>query len=580
MHEGDRLMASIGDGRGRTGKLATCALAAVALLVSACTATTSSGTGGADTAPKGGNAGVVESQEQPKPGGKLIYGLIAETNGWNPSNSQWASSGLEVANTMYDTLSKYDSESKIQPFLAESFTHNDDFTQWKIKLRPGIVLHNGKPVTADVVAKNQTFLKGSRLTQSAYRPVESFSTEGDLTVVVTMNQKWVNYPYALSTQIGVVVDNDWLTGNVAEGQDRDKPVATGPFMMDHWTRDKELVVTKNPRYWRKDERGNQLPFLDSVEFRPIPNDTSRSASLQNNDINIMQTVDANEIIKFSELGRKGEFQVFNETKGETVEVFVQLNGMAPPFDDIDARRALAYATDKQLFIDTVDDGLYEPANGPFPPSSPWYTPDVETIYPQFDPAKARELVEKVKAKHNGTFAFKLAGGTAPRTEKGMAQLQAQWRDVGIEVTAEPGEQASLIVQVLTGNYQAVMWQQFDSPHPLGDSIWWHPETATPIPEFALNFARNKDPEIGKALDHARQTPDEAEQLADYQTVQRRIAEDVPYIWLYHSQISVVAANNLVNVVSYTLPPNEKGETRKGMALHGGAHQLAQVWIKS
>jgi peptide/nickel transport system substrate-binding protein len=565
--------------RGHRAALATTALAVLLALAASCTGSGSGseGNGGSgDTAPRVGNAGIVENEEQPKPGGKLIYGLIAESNGWNPSNSQWAASGLEVAHAMFDTLSMYDTDSKIQPFLAESFTPNPSFTEWRIKLRPGITFHNGKPVTADVVAKNQTFLKESRLTQTAYKPIDSFSTDGDLVVVVKMNQAWVNYPYALSTQIGVVVDNDWLTGSDANAN----PIGTGPFAFDHWTRDKELLVTKNPHYWRKDSRGNQLPFLDSVEFRPIPNDSSRSASLQNGDIQVMQTTDANEIIKFGELGKNGEFQVFNETKGETVEVFVQLNGMAPPFDDVDARRALAYATDKQLFIDTVDQGLYEPANGPFPPSSRWYTSDVETTYPQFDQAKARELVEKVKAKNGGKFEFKLAGPPIPTTEKGMAQLQSQWKEVGIEAIPDTVEQAPLIVQVLTGGYQAVLWQQFDSPHPLGDSIWWHPESAAPIPEFALNFARNKDEEIGKALDDARHTPDPKQELSDYQTVQRRLAEDVPYIWLYHSQISVVAANNLVNVVSFTLPPNEKNETKKGMELLGGSHQLAQVWIKS
>ena len=59
-----------------------------------------------------------ESDETPVAGGKIAYGLAAETNGWNPSASQWASSGHEVARTIFDTLSAYDIDSKIQPNLA------------------------------------------------------------------------------------------------------------------------------------------------------------------------------------------------------------------------------------------------------------------------------------------------------------------------------------------------------------------------------------------------------------------------------------------------------------------------------
>ena len=92
--------------------------------------------------------------------------------------------------------------------LAASFVPNADFTEWVINLRPGVQLHNGKPVDAQLVKANQEFLKASALTGAAYEPVDSFSTEGDMKVVVKMVKPWMNYPYALATQIGVIVDQD------------------------------------------------------------------------------------------------------------------------------------------------------------------------------------------------------------------------------------------------------------------------------------------------------------------------------------------------------------------------------------
>jgi peptide/nickel transport system substrate-binding protein len=151
-------------------------------------------------------------------------------------------------------------------------------------------------------------------------------------------------------------------------------------------------------------------------------------------------------------------------------------------------------------------------------------------------------------------------------------VQEQWRQAGIDAKLEPIEQAQLITRVALGDYQATIWRQFDSPHPLGDSIWWHPNTAYPIGEIGLNFARNDNPRIGEALDEARQTTDPEEEKRLYQEVQRELARDIPYIWLNHTQISVIAANDLVNVVNYTLPGGEKG-----LELYGGSHPLHQIW---
>lgn len=548
----------------------------VALLgVAAVACGTPSSDGSSGTIPPAGNAGVVESTETPQLGGTLTYGLGSETNGWNPGSSQWAPSGEEVAKTFFDTLSAYDEEARIQPNLAAKFEHNDTYTQWVITMRPGVTLHNGKPVDGKLVKANQEYLKSSELTKRPYDPIDNFALNDDpLAVVVNMKEPWVNYPYALATQIGVVVDQDWLVS-----KNVDKPIGTGPFSLESWTPEKELVVKKNPAYWRKDERGVQLPYLDKIVFRPITDDTSRTASLQKGDIDVMQTSNAQDIISFKEKGAKGEFQVFNAISGETSESMAMLNTQAAPFDDLDARMALAYATDKQNFIDTVAQGLYQPANGPFAPTSRWYNKAVETAYPQFDQTKARELVDKVKAKHGGQFTFKLIGPPGTSVGQSLAVLQGQWKEVGIDVQVDQIEQAQLIVQVLTGQYQATVWQQFASPHPLGDSIWWHPQASAKIPDFALNFARNEDPAIGAALDDGRHTTDPAKELADYQAVQERLAKDVPYVWLFHSQISVVARNNIINVVNYKLPPNDKGEQKKGLELQNGSHPLYATWIK-
>lgn len=526
------------------------------------------------------NVGIVnqlESSAPPQPGGRLVYGTFNETNGWNPTTALWNAAGLQEAHSMFDTLSAYDEDARIQPFLAEKFEHNEDFTRWVIVLRPGVKLHNGMPVTSEVVKRNQDAFKKAPTTSPPYDPIDSFDTDGDLRVVVRMKAPYASYPYSLATQIGVVSDPDWLEGKAGRPNE---PVATGPFKYDVWIPDNKLVVTKNPDYWRTDDFGNRLPYLDEVEFRPIGEESSKDQSLRVGDIQIMQTTDPNQIKSFAELARQGEYQVFNNVSGETPEDFVQTNAMAPPLNDVDARRALAYATNKQQLADTLQNGLLEPANGPYARSSHWYTPDVERIYPQYDLDKAKALVDQVKAKNGGAFSFTfMYPANNHGTEAVVQLLEQQWIAAGMDVKLEPVQTIDMILNTLTGNYQTVLWSQFDSPDPIGDSVWWQPDNVRPIGELGLNFARNKDERIGKALEDARHTDNRDQQLRDYQEVQRLLAEDVPYIWLFHIQITIVARNNLVNVVNYTLPPNEKGERKKGLPIQQGYHQLAQVWIK-
>jgi len=514
------------------------------------------------------NRDVVESAEKPKLGGKLVYALNSETNGWNPATNQWAPPGLIVSRAIFDTLTAYDDQSQVKPFLAESFSSNADFTEWTFKLRPGVKLHNGKPVTADVVVRNQTYLSKSPITGPAYKyaGVKEITRKDDLTFTVSLSRGSAVYPIAFATQLGVVADPDWLESN-----DSLEPIGTGPFAMDRWEIGNRLTVKKNPNYWRTDADGTRMPYLDSVEFRMIPDNDARGKALQAKDVDVIQTFAGQQVVDFQQQSASG-LQIFSDTKGESREQMVMLNTMVKPLDDPDARLALAYATDKKTYSEVVTGGFNEVANGPVSPSSPWYTP---TEYPQYDPVKAKELVDKVKARNGGTFAFTLQGIADPETQQGVQVLQSQWQAVGIEVKADLQEQAKAIIGVVAGSYEAVVWSQFDAPNPFADGVWWDPELAVPPPEFTLNFARNKDPEILDALVKGTGTADLATQKQAMAAVQKRLAADVPYVWLNHLRQTLIASPRVVNLVNWTLP-----DGTKGLDMNQGGHPLTQVWMRS
>ena len=505
---------------------------------------------------------LVQGDERPQRGGRLVYGLIAETNGWNPSTNQWGSSGLEVAHAIFDTLTAFDEDANVQPLLAERIESTPDARTWTFVLRRGVSFSNGVPVTADAVARGQSYLRKSPVLANIYGDVTAITAQGADRVVFELAKPWVQFPMLLATQIGVVADPDWLESN-----DSLAPVGTGPFVLDRWQIGSSLVVKRNDRYWQRDAAGEQMPYLDEIEFRVITDSTARETALASRDIDVAQINNGRQL---QQLQASGRFQVYADQK-EQSETFVQLNTMAPPFDDADARRALAYATDRQALIDHVLERANEQADNFEQPSSPWYA---ESGYPGYDQAKARELVDTVKRRHGGVFRFDLAVVPDATNLEQLQFLQQQWATVGIDATIDAQDQAKLIINVVTGNYQAVGWGQFDAPNPVLDTIWWDPDGAVAPPTFSLNFARYTSTALGDAIDGARAAPDRDTFAREMATIQRELGAGIPYVWLYRNAIGVAADRRVVNLLDHRLPGGAVG-----LRLNQGFHPLSQVWLK-
>ncbi|MGZ4704311.1 MAG: ABC transporter substrate-binding protein, partial [Acidimicrobiales bacterium] len=176
-------------------------LVALALMAAACSSSGSTSSGGTTAAPaaKTGTNITVADAGEPKSGGTLKVGLNAETNGWSPSQSQWAGSAYIVAGAIFDYLAEYDTDGVAKPFLAQSITPNSDFTEWTIKTRPGVTFQNGQPCDAAALKKNFDAQRKSILTGPVFQVVTSIDTPDDSTVVFTMNQPWSTFTDTMAT---------------------------------------------------------------------------------------------------------------------------------------------------------------------------------------------------------------------------------------------------------------------------------------------------------------------------------------------------------------------------------------------
>ncbi|MEJ6512849.1 MAG: ABC transporter substrate-binding protein [Acidimicrobiales bacterium] len=538
------------------------AVAAVALFASSCSSSSSNSGGNSATST---SDITVKTTGAPTSGGSVKFALEGESDGFNPTTNRWAISGHMVGSAVFDPLSAYDENGKAQPYLAKSFTSSADFRSWTIELRPNVNFSDGTPVDGAAVAKSLNAMKKDVLVGIALANIASVVASGPLSVTVTMIDPDASLPAALTTQVGYVVSPAQL--DAAPPANTRSPIGSGPFIQKEWVPDNRWSGTKNPNYWRSDAKGNKLPYLDSLEFRPITDPQNRVNALLAGDVNMIHTTDFPAMAKLRSEAQSGAVQVvFDQT--ETEESFVIFNTSKAPLDDVRVREGLKLCTDPAAILVINDTPADRVADSQFTKDSPWY---FDAGFKTNDPAAGKALIEKVKAE-KGPISLNLTTTPVPANVNTTALIKQQWEACGVSVTTTTTEQSKFILDMATGNYQANLSRQFSGTDPAVDYVWWTGKNATG--PLALNFARLNDPEINAALDKGRASPDMAVRKDAYATVQKRQTALVPYIWLAHSQWALGAAKNIRNFTSMTLPGGEKAQP-----FQGGTVKLTETWIE-
>ncbi len=318
----------------------------------------------------------------PKTGGKIVFGTESDSSGWNPTVDRWDATGTEVGVSVYDALAAFDENFQAQPYLAESLTPNEDSTVWTVKVRDGIKFTNGSPMNAAAVQNELDLFRAAPLTGAAAANIESTAIVDNLTLTVTMKQPWAAWPNSLTAQGGVIPAPEQLAAPPEESSR--VPIGSGPFMYRSWSGG-EFDAVKNPDYWRKDSSGTQLPYLDEVLFKTIPDSSVRVSALQAGNINVTVTTRNDDIKKLTDMAKAGEIQIV-ASKGETDENMVLINTTKPPMDDIRVRQAMAYAIDRDALSAATSTDVSLRADGMFATDSKWYA---STDYPNFDLDKAK-----------------------------------------------------------------------------------------------------------------------------------------------------------------------------------------------
>lgn len=508
------------------------------------------------------------STAKPKRGGHLTFGTDAEEQGFLPTSARFDEVGVMYARTVFDPLTIVTANGGVAPYLAQSVTPNSQYTSWTITLRPNLKFHDGSPCDGAALLQNFQQHETSLLTSPAIKPIlKNFQQTGPLTVVANFLQPWVAFPYFIAGGIGGQIAYPVAPAMFSNPNGTNHPIGTGPFIFQSWQPNDHFTATRNPNYWR-----SGLPYLDSITFRPLPDANSRAQALQSGSINIMVSNTPQITVQFK--GNK-QWSYIDDTSlsfGEPDVNCLLVNTAVAPFNNKNARLALAKSIDQSAYSKTIDVGLGGPVNGPFVSGTPYYT---NTGWPGQDLSGAKKAVQQYQKETGKQLTFQFNGVPTPFTIREQEYLQQQFKSVGMHVSLATFQQNELINNALLGHFQLQTWRQFGCAEPDANYIFWSTTTLGPVGSLAINFTRNNDSQIQTALNQGRAAVSSTARANAYKTIAKRFTADMPYIWLDRSVWAVIAQPKVQNFNNPTTPTGAKAY---GMIT--GSIFPTQIWLSS
>lgn len=472
--------------------------------------------GGAGT----GNGG--DAQADPSaitPGGSLTFGTESDVSSLMPGVAAQPSDKV-ITLGIFDPLMSYDAEGNVIPWLAKSLESSEDLLTYEMELNSPVKFHDGTDLNAEAVVKHFNRLKDPAtgcVCQEAVSIIESMEMPDGPTgqkVTFRLSSPSVAFGSVVLTSSSGYIESPTAIAKDPQGFET-KPVGTGPFVLDQFIPGDRVVLKKFPDYWKTDEAGNQLPYLDELIVRPIPDSSQRLASLQAGDIDMFQTATSDIVIQAEEAGFAAQ-----KISGSSSTIIL-MNESKPPFDDVRARQALAYAINKDAMNERVYGGVRVPSYSSFPLDSPYYNPDGES--PRYDPDKARQLVDEL-----GGLSFKLECIPTPESQQLLELTQQMGQAVGMDITLATQEQGQYVNRIFSksGDYEAACFRNnhFADPDAIRTGL---------TTDSSGNLVFYSNPRVDELLQQARATADFEERKAAYDEIQEITAEEVPIITLMY-----------------------------------------------
>jgi peptide/nickel transport system substrate-binding protein len=483
-------------------------------------------------------------------GGTLIVANEAELNDNDPQKYNGTHAGRTLRNIFDPLVTIYNDSSQLTGGLAESWDISEDGLTYTFKLRPNLVFQDNTPITADNVAF--TFLRILDDNNEWNKKTGPFpGAKFEFPYVIPDQIKAVDpltLRFQLSQPDATFLDNlTWAGSGIISptalqkyGMDfTSHPVGAGPFQFSAWDKGTSFTIERFDKYW------GGAPFLDKVIFKPVIEDAARLVQLQAGKVDLVAALAPQFIAQV----KSNPDLVIHQTQGIHIW-WVTLNLHEKPFSDVRVRQAMNYAIDKDTIIKTILGGAAVPSHSFAFPNTPAYTEDLQQ-YP-YDPDKAKDLLSQAGFPDGFTTTYLI-----PQSGSGMVApteiatvMQSQLAKVGVTVKIQTLEWTSYLSAYLAG-----LDKYSSGPVGMAQLSYMIPQPDPGMYAYdalgskgSINAGYYANDQVDQLLLKAKGTTDPDARVPLYQQAEKLVAQDAPWIFMFHAFNVVAAHKKVQNIV--------------------------------
>ena len=534
---------------------------------------------------------------------QIVLGQLSDPKTFNAALSQ---ESPNIFGYVYEGLLASNGKAEMIPGIAEALpTISADKKKITFTLREDLKWSDGKPLTAeDIVFTFQDIYLNEKI-PAPTGDVLKIGESGGLPTVKKLDDRRVEFtlpepfsPIVRTIGAAEILPAHMLRESVETLDNKGNPlflstwgtntdpetlVVNGPYTLKEYVPSQRLIFERNPYYWRKDDGGNALPYIDRIIWQIVENQDTQLLQFRSGGLtSISISPPYFSLLKREE--ERGDFTIYEDgpALGTTFITFnlnkakdEKGNPLVNPikstwFNDLNFRKAIAYAIDRQTMVNNIYRGLGSLQHSPISVPSPYYlSPEEGLPTYNYDLEKAKQLLLEAGFKYNNLGQLEDAGGNRVQfeliTNSGNqireaigVQIQQDLAKIGIKVDFQPIAFNTLVTKIQDSlNWECHLIGFTGGVEPHGGMTIWSTDGRL----HSFNQNREDPPIVGREIaDWEREIAqlyirgaqefDEAKRKEIYGKTQILAQENLPFIYLVNP-FSMAAVRNTLENLQYS-----------------------------
>ena len=428
-----------------------------------------------------------------------------------------------------------DGKSEIVPSLAKSWDISEDGKTYTLHLMEGVKFHNGEDFKADDVvyslnrivtvqgAVNSSFVSQiegfDELTNGVATELSGVKAIDDYTIEIKLKEPYAGFMASLAAAPVSILDEKTTTmAGDKFGIEPEFTVGTGPFKLKEWKLNEGIELVKNENYWK------EAPKIDGVEIKVVPDTETQNIMYRNGELDIL---DLDYMVDYIPT-YKQEFKDNLVSVPRVGITYFTFNENIEPLNNVNIRKALSMAIDRQAIVDSMYNGTASIENGIFPKGLIGHNENIEAI--EYNTEKAKEILAAEGYPNGFDMEIAIDSASSDTTKSVLEIISEQLSEIGVNASLKTYDESTWLATRKAGelgSFMSIWTADYNDPD---NFIYTFFGTDENTKLRSLNY---KDKEVIDRVAKARAIINEDERIKEYQALEKKIiSEDRAWLPMY------------------------------------------------